>query len=203
MEKQWRIAVAGMGYVGLSNAVLLAQHNEVTAVDVVAQKVELVNAGRSPIVDAELEQYLREKPLHLTATTDGEAAYRGADFVIISTPTNYDPVKNYFDTSSVEAVIETVQRVNPDAVMVIKSTVPVGYTEGVRRRMGAKNVIFSPEFLREGRALYDNLYPSRIIVGAPKDEPRLEQAAHTFAALLAQGALRQDVPVLFTAPTEA
>ena len=198
-----RIAVAGMGYVGLSNAVLLAQHNEVTAVDVVEEKVNLVNAKQSPIADAEIEQYLREKPLHLTATTDAEAAYRGADFVIISTPTNYDPVKNYFDTSSVEAVIGTVLRVNPDAVMVVKSTVPVGYTEGVRRRLGVSNIIFSPEFLREGRALYDNLYPSRIIVGAPQDEPRLVDAAHEFAALLAEGAIRQDVPVLFTAPTEA
>ena len=203
MDKQWKIAVAGMGYVGLSNAVLLAQHNDVVAVDLIEEKVAMVNAGRSPIVDAELEQYLREKPLHLRATTDGEDAYRGADFVIISTQTNYDPVKNYFDTSSVEAVMETVLRVNPDAVMVIKSTVPVGYTEGVRRRLGARNVIFSPEFLREGRALYDNLYPSRIIVGAPKDELRLTEAAHTFASLLAQGAIRQDVPVLFTAPTEA
>ena len=203
MDKQWKIAVAGMGYVGLSNAVLLAQHNDVVAVDLIEEKVAMVNAGRSPIVDAELEAYLREKPLRLRATTDGEDAYRGADFVIISTQTNYDPVKNYFDTSSVEAVMQTVLRVNPDAVMVIKSTVPVGYTEGVRRRLGVKNVIFSPEFLREGRALYDNLYPSRIIVGAPKDEPHLIEAAHTFASLLAQGAIRQDVPVLFTAPTEA
>ena len=169
MDKQWKIAVAGMGYVGLSNAVLLAQHNDVVAVDLIGGKVAMVNAGRSPIVDAELEAYLREKPLRLRATTDGEDAYRGADFVIISTQTNYDPVKNYFDTSSVEAVMQTVLRVNPDAVMVIKSTVPVGYTEGVRRRLGVKNVIFSPEFLREGRALYDTLYPSRIIVGAPKD----------------------------------
>ena len=203
MDKQWKIAVAGMGYVGLSNAVLLAQHNDVVAVDLIGEKVAMVNAGRSPIVDAELEAYLREKPLRLRATTDGEDVYRGADFVIISTQTNYDPVKNYFDTSSVEAVMQTVLRVNPDAVMVIKSTVPVGYTEGVRRRLGVKNVIFSPEFLREGRALYDNLYPSRIIVGAPKDEPHLIEAAHTFASLLAQGAIRQDVPVLFTAPTEA
>ena len=203
MDKQWKIAVAGMGYVGLSNAVLLAQHNDVVAVDLIEEKVAMVNAGRSPIVDAELEAYLREKPLRLRATTDGEDVYRGADFVIISTQTNYDPVKNYFDTSSVEAVMQTVLRVNPDAVMVIKSTVPVGYTEGVRRRLGVKNVIFSPEFLREGRALYDNLYPSRIIVGAPKDEPHLTGAAHTFASLLAQGAIRQDVPVLFTAPTEA
>ena len=203
MDKQWKIAVAGMGYVGLSNAVLLAQHNDVVAVDLIEEKVAMVNAGRSPIVDAELEAYLREKPLRLRATTDGEDAYRDADFVIISTQTNYDPVKNYFDTSSVEAVMQTVLRVNPDAVMVIKSTVPVGYTEGVRRRLGVKNVIFSPEFLREGRALYDNLYPSRIIVGAPKDEPHLIEAAHTFASLLAQGAIRQDVPVLFTAPTEA
>ena len=203
MDKQWKIAVAGMGYVGLSNAVLLAQHNDVVAVDLIGEKVAMVNAGRSPIVDAELEAYLREKPLRLRATTDGEDVYRGADFVIISTQTNYDPVKNYFDTSSVEAVMQTVLRVNPDAVMVIKSTVPVGYTECVRRRLGVKNVIFSPEFLREGRALYDNLYPSRIIVGAPKDEPHLIEAAHTFASLLAQGAIRQDVPVLFTAPTEA
>ena len=203
MDKQWKIAVAGMGYVGLSNAVLLAQHNDVVAVDLIEEKVAMVNAGRSPIVDAELEAYLREKPLRLRATTDGEDAYRDADFVIISTQTNYDPVKNYFDTSSVEAVMQTVLRVNPDAVMVIKSTVPVGYTEGVRRSLGVKNVIFSPEFLREGRALYDNLYPSRIIVGAPKDEPHLIEAAHTFASLLAQGAIRQDVPVLFTAPTEA
>jgi len=203
MDKQYKIAVAGLGYVGLSNAVLLAQHNEVTAVDVVAQKVDMVNARRSPIVDAEIEQYLSEKPLHLTATTDGEAAYRDADFVIISTPTNYDPVKNYFDTSSVEAVIELVMRVNPDAVMVIKSTVPVGYTAGVRGRMGARNVIFSPEFLREGRALYDNLYPSRIIVGAPKDDARLCEAARAFAGLLARGALKPDIPTLFMEPTEA
>ena len=201
--KRYRIAVAGMGYVGMANAVLLAQHHHVTAVDVVEARVAMINERRSPIADDVMEDYLAHRELELTATTDAEAAYRDADFVIISTPTNYDPVTNYFDTSSVEAVIELVARVNPDAVMVIKSTIPVGYTMSVRERLGAKNILFSPEFLREGRALYDNLYPSRIIVGAPKDDERLGEAARTFAALLAEGAIKEDIPTLFTEPTEA
>ena len=203
MQKRYKIAVAGMGYVGLSNAVLLAQHHDVTAVDVMEEKVAMVNGGRSPIVDNEIEAYLAKGGLSLHATTDGESAYRGADFVIISTPTNYDPVKNYFDTSSVEAVIKLVMRVNPDAIMVIKSTVPVGYTAGVRERFGSKNILFSPEFLREGRALYDNLYPSRIIVGAPQDDARLCEAAKVFAGLLAEGAIKEEIPMLFTDLTEA
>lgn len=203
MKESYKIAVAGTGYVGLSNAVLLSQHNEVTAVDIIPEKVEMINQRKSPIVDQELEEYLAKPELKLKATTDGAAAYREADFVIISTPTNYDPVKNYFDTSSVEAVIKLVMQANPNAVMVIKSTIPVGYTESVRAKYGTDNVIFSPEFLREGRALYDNLYPSRIIVGAPVENERLVEAAHTFASLLQQGALKKEIPTLFMNLTEA
>lgn len=195
-----KIAVAGTGYVGLSISVLLSQKNEVTAVDIIKEKVDMINSGISPIVDKEIEEYLKNKNLNLTATTDAESAYRDADFVIISTPTNYDPKLNFFDTSSVESVIELVTKVNPNAIMVIKSTVPVGYTEGVRQKYNCNKIMFSPEFLREGHALYDNLYPSRIIVGAPED---MTEAAHTFAKLLEDNALKEDVPVLFTQPTEA
>ena len=198
-----KIAVAGVGYVGLSLAVLLSQHNEVCAVSTTPAKVELINSGKSPIKDKEIEEYLASRKLNLTATTDKEGAYRDAEFVVIATPTNYDPDKNYFDTSCVEDVIRIVMDVNPNAIMVIKSTVPVGYTEKVRREFGSENIIFSPEFLREGRALYDNLYPSRIIVGAPTDDERLQKAAHTFAQLLVQGAIKKDIPVLYTNPTEA
>ncbi len=198
-----KIAVAGTGYVGLSMAILLSVHHEVTAVDIVEAKVDMINARQSPIVDQEIEQYLREKQLHLTATTDASSAYRDAEFVIISTPTNYDPNKNYFDTSSVESVIEQVIAVNPDAVMIVKSTVPVGFTEQVRAKYRCDNILFSPEFLREGKALYDNLYPSRIIVGVPVGNRRLEKAAETFASLLVEGALKEDVAVRFMNPTEA
>ena len=198
-----KIAIAGTGYVGLANAILLAQHNDVTAVDVVQSKVDQINAKKSPLSDPEIEDYLAHKPLRLTATMDGDGAYRDADFVIVSTPTNYDPVKNYFDTSSVESVVRQVMAVNPDAVIVIKSTVPVGYTLSLRDKLACRRLLFSPEFLREGRALYDNLYPSRIIVGAPADDPDLAQCAETFAHLLAQGALKQDVPILLLHPTEA
>ncbi len=198
-----KIAVAGTGYVGLSMAVLLAQHNTVTAVDIVAQKVAMINDGRSPIVDKEIQEYLQTKDLDLKATTDGETAYRDAELVIIATPTNYDPGKNHFDTSSVEAVIKQVISVNPDAVMIIKSTVPVGFTEQLRQELYCDNLLFSPEFLREGRALYDNLYPSRIIVGVPVKNARLHKAAETFAALLLQGAIKEDVPVRYMNPTEA
>ena len=198
-----KIAVAGVGYVGLSLAVLLSQHNEVYAVSTTPAKVELINSKKSPIKDKEIEEYLASRKLNLTATTDKEGAYRDAEFVVIATPTNYDPDKNYFDTSCVEDVIRIVMDVNPNAIMVIKSTVPVGYTEKVRREFGSENIIFSPEFLREGRALYDNLYPSRVIVGAPTEDERLQKAAHTFAQLLVQGAIKKDIPVLYTNPTEA
>lgn len=198
-----QIAVAGTGYVGLSLSVLLAQHNEVTAVDIVKEKVEQINNKKSPIVDKEIEEYLANHQLNLTATTDAEAAYSKAEFVIIATPTNYDPKKNYFDTSSVENVIEIVLKVNPNAVMVIKSTVPVGYTKEMRVKYKADNILFSPEFLREGKALYDNLYPSRIVVGVPEDNEYLRQKAETFANLLKQGAIKKEVPVLYAGLTEA
>lgn len=198
-----KIAIAGTGYVGLANAILLAQHHDVIAVDLVPEKVEMINRGISPLADPEIEDYLAHKALSLTATVDGAAAYQSAEYVIISTPTNYDPVKNYFDTSSVETVIQQVMAVNPDAIMVIKSTVPVGFTLSVREKYHSDNIIFSPEFLREGKALYDNLYPSRIIVGAPLEDARLAKAAETFAELLKQGALKEEVPVLLTNPTEA
>lgn len=198
-----KIAVAGTGYVGLSIAVLLAQHNQVTAVDVVPEKVEMINNRRSPIADKEIEDYLANKELNLTATIDGEAAYRDAELVIISTPTNYDPNKNYFDTSSVESVIELVMKVNPNAVMIVKSTVPVGFTQKVREDYRCENILFSPEFLREGRALYDNLYPSRIIVGVPLEDERLLKVAKTFAELLKHGAIKEDVEIRYMYPTEA
>lgn len=198
-----KIAVAGTGYVGLSNAILLAQHNEVWAVDIIPEKVEMINKKKSPIIDAEIEDYLKNKELNLTATTDAKLAYEGAEFVIISTPTNYDPQKNYFDTSSVEKVIELVKEIAPEAIMVIKSTVPVGYTESVRKKYQCDNIIFSPEFLREGRALYDNLYPSRIIVSYPKGDKRLEEKAKEFAGVLKQGAIKEEIPVLLPNLTEA
>lgn len=202
-SNKYKITVAGIGYVGLANAVMLAQHNSVCAIDINCERVAMINEKKSPIVDPEIEEYLSTKELDLLATTDAGLAYSNADFVIISTPTNYDPIKNYFDTSSVEEVIKQVMKYNPGAIMVIKSTVPVGFTMGVREKYGSRNIIFSPEFLREGRALYDNLYPSRIIVGVPKEENELVQAAHTFAELLAQGAIKKDIPILYTAPTEA
>ena len=198
-----KIAVAGTGYVGLSMAVLLAQHHSVVAVDVVPQKVEKINRRVSPIQDEYIEKFLLEKELDLVATLDGESAYRGAEFVVIATPTNYDPRKNFFDTSSVEDVIQMVRRVNPSAVMVIKSTVPVGFTSSVREKYGCGNILFSPEFLRESMALYDNLYPSRIIVGADMADAALMDAARTFAALLQEGAIKEDVPVLFMGLKEA
>ena len=198
-----KIAVAGTGYVGLSIACLLAQHNEVAAVDIVPEKVQLINSKKSPIVDKEIEEYLATKNLNLVATTDGESAYKEAEFVVISTPTNYDPAKNYFDTSSVESVIEQVKKVNPNAIMIVKSTVPVGFTESVRKEYNSDNILFSPEFLREGKALYDNLYPSRIIVGVPNGDNRLEQAAKTFAEKLKEGAIKKDIEVRYMNPTEA
>lgn len=197
------IAIAGTGYVGLSNAILLAQHNKVYAVDIIPEKVECINQKKSPIVDLEIETYLAEKELDLTATLDAEEAYRQADFVVIAAPTNYDSQKNFFDTSAVEAVIQLVLQYNPHAMMVIKSTIPVGYTESVRKKFGTENILFSPEFLREGRALYDNLYPSRIIVGTDLKNPRLAEAAHTFASLLQEGALKEQIDTLFMGFTEA
>ena len=203
MNKDMKIAVAGTGYVGLSIATLLSQHHQVTAVDVIPEKVDLINSRKSPIQDEYIEKYLTEKELNLTATLDGAKAYADADFVVIAAPTNYDPVKNYFDTSHVEEVIELVKKVNPHAIMVIKSTIPVGYTESVRKKLGTENVIFSPEFLRESKALYDNLYPSRIIVGRPEGDARLDKAAHDFAALLQEGAIKENIDTLFMGLTEA
>ena len=198
-----KIAVAGTGYVGLSMAILLSQNNTVTAVDIIPAKVDMINSGKSPIVDKEIEEYLTTKKLDLRATTDGESAYKDAELVIIATPTNYDSSKNYFDTSSVESVIEQVIEVNPEAVMIIKSTVPVGFTETVREKFCCDNILFSPEFLREGRALYDNLYPSRIIVGVPVRNARLRHAAEKFATLLCEGAIKQDIEIRYMNPTEA
>ncbi|GAA2994049.1 nucleotide sugar dehydrogenase [Prevotella corporis] len=203
MENNMKIAVAGTGYVGLSIATLLSQHNEVKAVDVIQEKVDLINNRKSPIQDDYIESYLAEKPLRLEATTNGEEAYHDADFVVIATPTNYDPMKNYFDTTHVEEVIEMVMRVNPSAIMIIKSTIPVGYTESVRERFACDNIIFAPEFLRESKALYDNLYPSRIIVGRPEGDQRLDKAARCFAGLLQEGAIKKDIPTLFMGLTEA
>ena len=202
-DNDLKIAVAGTGYVGLSIATLLSQHHQVTAVDVIPEKVDLINRRKSPIQDDYIEKYLAEKELNLTATLDGAKAYSDADFVVIAAPTNYDPVKNYFDTSHVEEVIELVKSVNPNAIMVIKSTIPVGYTEMVRKKMDTENIIFSPEFLRESKALYDNLYPSRIIVGRPEGDERLDKAAHEFAALLQEGAIKENIDTLFMGLTEA
>ena len=201
--KETKIAVAGTGYVGMSMAVLLSQHHPVTAVDIVPQKVDMINRRQSPIIDEEIEEYLAIKELKLQATLDAEAAYREAEFVVIATPTNYDSVHNFFDTSAVESVIQTVMRCNPNAIMIIKSTIPVGYTESIRQKTGSENILFSPEFLRESRALYDNLYPSRIIVGRPEGDTRLEEAARTFANLLVEGAIKEDIDVLFMGLTEA
>lgn len=201
--KDLKIAVAGTGYVGLSIATLLSQHHQVMAVDVIKEKVELINNRRSPIQDDYIEQYLAEKELNLTATMNAETAYKDADFVVIATPTNYDPVKNYFDTRHVEEVIEVVKKVNPNAIMVIKSTIPVGYTENIRTKYNCENILFAPEFLRESKALYDNLYPSRIIVGRPEGNERLDRAAHLFAQLLQEGAIEENIPTLFMGLTEA
>ena len=198
-----KIAVAGTGYVGLSIACLLAQHNEVVAVDIIPEKVNLINNKKSPIADKEIEEYLATKNLNLVATIDGNSAYKDAEFVVISTPTNYDTAKNYFDTSSVEAVIKQVKEINPKAVMVIKSTVPVGFTESVKEEYGCENILFSPEFLREGKALYDNLYPSRIIVGVASDNESLKKPAEIFAEKLKEGAIKKDIAVRFMKPTEA
>ena len=199
----YKIAVAGTGYVGLSIAVLLAQHNEVVAVDIIPEKVELINNRKSPIQDDYIEKYLAEKELNLVATLDAKSAYENADFVVIAAPTNYDSKKNFFDTSAVEAVIDLVMEYNPNAIMVIKSTIPVGYTESIRKKSGSQNIIFSPEFLRESKALYDNLYPSRIIVGTNLEDARLVEAAHTFAGLLQQGAIKEEIDTLFMGFTEA
>ena len=202
-KASYTIAVAGTGYVGLSNAILLSQHNKVYAVDIVPEKVDMINQKKSPIVDAEIEEYLADRDLNLTATLDSKAAYEKADFVIISTPTNYDPKLNFFDTSSVENVIELVMKYNPDAIMVIKSTVPVGYTVQVREKYNTDKILFSPEFLRESKALYDNLYPSRIIVGVDEQDPDSMEAARTFAALLQEGAIKENIDTLFMGSTEA
>ena len=201
--KKEKIAVAGTGYVGLSIAALLSQHHHVVAVDVIPEKVDLINQRKSPIQDEYIEKYLTERELNLTATLDGASAYKDVDFVVIATPTNYDPMKNYFDTSHVEEVIGLVKEVNPQAIMVIKSTIPVGYTESIRKKMNTDNIIFSPEFLRESKALYDNLYPSRIIMGRPEGDARLDEVAHTFATLLQEGAEKKDIPTLFMGLTEA
>lgn len=201
--KNIRIAVAGTGYVGLSIATLLSQHHQVKAVDVIKEKVDLINNRKSPIQDDYIEKYLAEKDLNLVATTDGESAYKDADFVVVATPTNYDPQKNFFDTRHVEEVIELVMKVNPDAIIVIKSTIPVGYTMNIRKKYHNDNIIFAPEFLRESKALYDNLYPSRIIVGRPEGDERLDKAAHTFAALLQEGAIKENIDTLFMGLTEA
>ena len=203
MEKKYKIAVAGTGYVGLSIATLLSQHHNVIAVDVVKEKVDLINNKKSPIQDDYIEKYLAEKELQLTATLDGEAAYSDAEFVVIATPTNYDPVRNYFDTTHVEEVIKQVVRVNSNAIIIIKSTIPVGYTESVRQKFNCENILFAPEFLRESKALYDNLYPSRIIVARPEGDERLDKAAHKFAELLKEGAIKEDIPTLFMGLTEA
>lgn len=198
-----KIAVAGTGYVGLSLATLLSQHNEVKAVDIIPEKVELINNKKSPIQDDYIEKYLAEKNLNLVATLDAEMAYKDAEFVIIAAPTNYDSKKNFFDTSAVETVIKLVMQYNPNAIMVIKSTIPVGYTKSIREKTGSKNIIFSPEFLRESKALYDNLYPSRIIVGTDLEDERLVKAAHTFAGLLQEGAIKENIDTLFMGFTEA
>ena len=203
MDRKIKIAVAGTGYVGLSIATLLSQNHEVVAVDIIQEKVDLINNRKSPIQDEYIEKYLAEKDLSLTATLDAESAYKDADFVVIAAPTNYDSQKNFFDTSAVEAVIELVMKHNPDAVMVIKSTIPVGYTQSIREKTGSKNIIFSPEFLRESKALYDNLYPSRIIVGTDMDDEKLVNAAHQFADLLKEGAIKEDIDTLFMGFTEA
>ena len=203
LGRKMKIAVAGTGYVGLSIATLLAQHHTVWAVDIVPEKVELINSRKSPIQDEYIEKYLAEKELDLTATLDAAEAYSDADFVVIAAPTNYDPRKNFFDTSAVEAVIRLVMEHNPKAIMVIKSTIPVGFTRSIREKTGSRNIIFSPEFLRESRALYDNLYPSRIIVGTDMEDERLVEAAHTFASLLQEGALKEDIDTLFMGFTEA
>lgn len=202
-DKDLKIAVAGTGYVGLSISTLLSQHHHVSAVDVIPEKVDMINHRKSPIQDDYIEKYLAEKPLDLTATLDGTTAYRDADFVVIATPTNYDPGKNYFDTSHVEEVIELVLKVNSKAVMVIKSTIPVGYTESVRKKYHCDRILFAPEFLRESKALYDNLYPSRIIVGRPEGNERMDRAARTFANLLQEGAIKENIPTLFMGLTEA
>ena len=198
-----KIAVAGTGYVGLSNAILLAQNNEVYAVDIIPEKVEMINQKKSPIVDKEIEEYLSEKKLDLTATLDAEKAYKDAEFVVVAAPTNYDSKKNFFDTSAVENVIELVMKYNDHAIIVIKSTIPVGYTKGIREKYHTDRIIFSPEFLREGHALYDNLYPSRIIVGTDMNDQKLTEAAHTFAGLLQQGAIKENIDTLFMGFTEA
>lgn len=202
-EKKLIVTVVGIGYVGLSNAILLAQYNKVFAVDIQPQIVDTVNSRKSPIFDKDIEEYLNEKSLDFTAVTEGDNVYRKSDYIVIATPTNYDPLKNYFDTSKVEDVIGQILRVNRNSVIIIKSTVPVGYTESVRRKYNTRNILFSPEFLREGHALYDNLYPSRIIVGAPQDDEEMVQKAHQFISLLEEGALKKDIPTLVINPTEA